>query len=592
MFTNRLETESFSKTLSRFKVLLASSDPDSINLFWLENPKLRLFFTHRHIDLPVLEMKDLIPIFKLVLSKELPGILTVLWEGNQRLQAWFRGECIDSQVITLDELSCFFKLALFNYNQLNGSLDIIQAMWDKNSLLQDWFCGEAVVMNRDSGQQQRRILPFKDLVLNFKAAVSSKKTLVIKAIWDKNPLLVEWLKCEPVSLGHDVYGQTMTCKITVEELNYFFVSKENYSELENLFKTTMMRNTTIPIRLSLFASLTAFTVKDNKPQERAGSESAYRKHKASVEEDRKAKRRKMTPPSDALINFNSPLMDLMKKLPSECSAKFFFVDQEIALQIKELPSTIRTAMTIVSIRKVTNKTDYKITIDNPSKYFETWKKYAGIFSFTSHQPEKVSSVDLNTELSAEEPCLPTQPAADLHEEIPVQEAISSPVDKPDNHETMLVYIEDMPDCDLQNQVTEENAPGYVPNPERGIYPAAISSPMDKPDNHETMLVNIEDMPDCDLQNQVTEENAAVFAVNPELEACLAHHVFSFFNSNKNDIYPDTDSELFRHDTIHSDLFDEALEAADFTPGLPLLNGEDQDNEDLMTHPDSFFHYHF
>ncbi len=212
--------------ISNFKSALSSRRPYVIKAIWNENPLLQAWYGGEQVnfgnndlgqaDVRVMLLDEAISHFKSALSSRASYAIKAIWNGNPLFRAWYSGRQVnfgnnglgesDLRAISLDDLVMHFKSALFS-----RCSDIIKDMWNGNPLLQVWYSGQRVNFgNNDEGESDVRAISLDVLISCFKAALSSRASYVIKAMWYRNERLHHAIQSLPISEAMKLLKNVMT----------------------------------------------------------------------------------------------------------------------------------------------------------------------------------------------------------------------------------------------------------------------------------------------------------------------------------------------------------------------------------------------
>ena len=220
--------------INSFKSALSNQTPYIIKAMWDGNPLLRAWYSGQPVnfgnnqsqqpDMRTISLDDLISNFKCALSSQTPYVIKAMWDGNSLLRAWYRGQPVnfgnnqsqqpDMRTLSLNELISNFKSVLSSHTAY-----VIKAMWDENPLLRAWYSGQPINFGNDQFQQpDMHTISFDELISNFKSALSSHTTYVIKAMWYETPLLRAWYSGQPVNFGNNQSQQPDIRAISLDDL--------------------------------------------------------------------------------------------------------------------------------------------------------------------------------------------------------------------------------------------------------------------------------------------------------------------------------------------------------------------------------------
>jgi len=141
--------------------------------------------------------------FRSLAAKRRINEVEVIWNNNQKLRDWVSGRQVDFgtdkkpdfKQIPLQESIINFKSALKSRYS-----DIIKAIWDGDEKLRAWFIGQLTNFGTSEKPDFKRA-SLEELITNFKSVLASRKMYVIRAIWNKNEALRLWLQGQVINFG-------------------------------------------------------------------------------------------------------------------------------------------------------------------------------------------------------------------------------------------------------------------------------------------------------------------------------------------------------------------------------------------------------
>ncbi len=142
-----------------------------------------------------------------------------------------------------------------------------KAMWDSNSILQAYFSGQQV--NLKDGLIQ---IDMEECLYNFKAALKSRISVVINAMWEKNGnALSQYIALLPIDQQSRLLNQVLTsnCKTQqyIERVNDVTVLKRSFAAIkgngrEAASKRKRLEKSIIALGGSIETPVTTFTISD------------------------------------------------------------------------------------------------------------------------------------------------------------------------------------------------------------------------------------------------------------------------------------------------------------------------------------------
>lgn len=176
---------------------------------------------------------ELAAFFLFLLRKKLTFIVKSMWSNNTLFASYFSGKLISVELtnakgvidtktwqLTMPESIANFKTALTSQHSA-----IIKSMWDNNTLLASYFSGQPISVPLPNAQgaidTETWQLTMPELIANFNAALTSQCSAIIKSMWDNNALLASYFSGNSISVqlpNADGTFETQIWQLSIQEL--------------------------------------------------------------------------------------------------------------------------------------------------------------------------------------------------------------------------------------------------------------------------------------------------------------------------------------------------------------------------------------